>query len=373
MNTTLFALFAASVPSGLVPSSLASTGSVPGGTDPLAAATAPAKEAPASDAWSGFDAELERFVQDTDQGAPKRVEIHGLFKALWSHLPNSDVTGEDRAGVSLDRVQLGMSGELTDRAGYVLTLEGAGGGEVVLDAYGTWKACQFANVTFGQFRSPTVWESQLDDGELLFILRTDTGELFYTRDRGAMVSGSLEQLHWAAAVQNGLDSLEDRSSYSARVGLDVLGGGVGLRQGAYDTGRHTRLSVGAGYYDEQSQGDGKDGDVLVADAQFQWGRFAADAMFGKYQEFSNPFFVDRSDSKPFNVSASYMLVEELVETAVRYQDTDNVRQEKDFTFGINYYLAGHGLKLQLNASYIFSDLDSLDDTVRIGLGANLRI
>ncbi len=332
--------------------------------------TAPAASA---DAWKSFDADLERFVASAQEGTDERVAVHGLFKATWAHLPNTTVTGDDTSGFAVDRAQLGIGGQLSEEVGYSLELEGAGGTAVVLDAFGTWKSCEYATLTFGQFRSPAVWESQLHDSELLFILRTDTGELFYTRNRGAMLSGSLDRFHWAAALQNGLDGLQEDNSYSLRAGFDVLGGGVGRRQGAYDTGRHTRLSVGAGYYDEQTEGGGSDGDVVVADAQFQLGRFAADGMIGRYRDFANPFFSDRSDSVPFNLSASFMVVEEQIEAAARFQDTDNVRHEKDFTLGVNYYLGGHGLKLQANASYIFSDLDSLDDTVRLGLGANLRI
>jgi hypothetical protein len=328
---------------------------------------------PRENEWARFDADLERFVDQSAGAADGSMPVHGLLKAVWSHLPNSDPTGEDNSGLAIDRAQVGIGGQISRDTGFRLEIEGAGGTAVVLDAYGTWESCKYATFTFGQFRSPTVWESQLGDSDLLFILRTDTGELFYTRTRGAMVSGSLERFHWAAAVQNGLDGLEQDVAVSARASLDLLGGGVGLSQGTYDGGRDARLSVGAGYFDEQTEGNGKSGDVVVADAQFQLDRFAVDGMVGKYQDFAQAPFDVRSDSVPWNLAASFMVLEEKLEAAARFQDTDNVRHEKDLTLGVNYFLDGHAIKVQVNASYIFSDLDAIDDTVRFGVGATVRI
>ncbi len=326
------------------------------------------------DDWSSLDRDLEALVTGQDSAWSGAPNVHGLIRPAAILLPNT-VSHQDDRGFKLLNAQLSVDGEVSEEVRYVVELEAAESTAVLLDAYGSWDSCKYVRVTMGQFRSPLLWESQLADSDLLFVLRTDTGELFYTRDKGAMLSGSLGAMNWAAAVQSGLDGMEERPLISARVGFDALGGGSGLHQGAYGSGDETKLSIGAGYFDDQSQGDGKDGDVYSADAQLKLGRFAADAMVAKFQDFTTTTlgFDSRSDSLPWNVSASYMLAAEKVEAAARYQVIDNINSEKDVTAGVNYYVNGHAMKFQLNASYIFSDDNLIDDTVRFGLAASVKI
>ncbi len=323
------------------------------------------------DEWSSLDRDLEALVKGQDSAWTGAPNVHGLVRSSAILLPNTNSHQDDK-GFKLLNAQLSIDGEVSEKIRYVTELEAAGGTAVLLDAYGSWDSCRYVRVTVGQFRSPLLWESQLADSDLLFILRTDSGQLFYKRDKGAILSGSLGALHWAASMQSGLDGLADRPLISARVGFDALGGGTGLRQGAYGSGDETKLSIGAGYFDDQSQGSGKDGDVFAADAQLKLGRFAADAMVAKFQEFTNSNFVDRSDSLPWNTSASFMVAEK-VEVAARYQVVDNINHEKDVTAAVNYYVNGHAMKFQLNASYIFSDDNLIDDTVRFGLAASVKI
>jgi hypothetical protein len=134
-------------------------------------------------------------------------------------------------------------------------------------------------------------------------------------------------------------------------------------------------------YDDESQGSGNDGDVYAADAQLQMGRFAADATVAKYQKFTSTVlgFDTRSDSLPWSVCASFMLIENKLEVAARYQVINNRNavgtpvDAKDITTGINYYLDGHAVKIQVNAAYEFSNDPNIDDTIRFGVGASVRI
>lgn len=326
------------------------------------------------DDWSSLDRDLEALVTGQDSAWTGVPNVHGLIRPSAILLPNTNSHQDDR-GFKVLNAQLSVDGEVTEKVRYIVQLEAADDTARLLDAYGAWDSCKYVRVTVGRFRSPLLWESQLADSALLFILRTDTGELFYTRDEGAMLSGSVGALNWAAAVQSGLDAMADRPLISARVGFDALGGGSGLNQGAYGAGDETKLSIGAGYFDDQSQGGGKDGDVFAADAQLKVGRFAADAMVAKFQEFSSTTlgFDTRSDSLPWNVSASFMIAEDKVEAAARYQVINNINNQKDVTAGLNYYVNGHAMKFQANASYIFSDDNLIDDTVRFGLAASVSI
>ena len=328
------------------------------------------------DRWAAMDRELESLVLGTAAQDPEPPELHGLLRTNWAHSPNT-LTGasgaEDYRGFALDNAQVILEGRVGDKIGYRLQLEGASGTAGMIDAYGTWQSCEYVRITMGRFRSPLMWESQMDEGDLLFILRTDAGELFSVRNEGVMFSGTQGQVQWAASLQNGFDGLQEKSAITARASLDAIGGGAGLYQGAYGAGSRTKLSVGAGYFDEQSEGSRKDGDVVTLDSQLRMGPFAAEAMVAKFQDFTNANFISRSDSQPWNVSASFMLIQDRVEAAARYQDTDNIRRERDVTAGFNYYLDGHAMKFQLNASYIFSNSALLDDTIRLGLGATVRI
>lgn len=335
-------------------------------------AFAPSAAAFGDEEWAGLDADLESLAQELAQPSANGPRLEGLLRARYAHLPNALTGSQDISGFSLDRTQVALEGMVDSRYGYRVQLEAAGGTAVLLDAMGTWNVNEYLRMTMGRFRSPLLWESQLDDGSILFLTRTDSGELFYGRSEGAMLEGRTELFHWAFALQNGVDSVADEYAMTARIDANVLGGGVGLNQGAYGAGDDTRLSVGAGYFDDAGAGSGNDATVLAFDAQFQMGRFAADAMVANFGDDNNVIFVNRADSSPWSAAASFMVLEEL-EAAVRYQEVDNLLDESDITFGVNYYAAGHDAKWQATAVRISSDDPDLDDTWRFGLGISVRI
>ena len=64
---------------------------------------------------------------------------------------------------------------------------------------------------------------------------------------------------------------------------------------------------------------------------------------------NDPILGFRADSNTWDATVSYMLVPAKWEAAVRYDEINNSAANTDaFTFGLNRYLHGHDVKLQLN-------------------------
>ena len=340
----------------------------------LAATLTQPASARGDEEWAKLDREIEALASSATQANSNGPTLGGLVRAAFVYLPNQPPpTSQDLTGVTQLYTQVRLEGQVDERYGYKLQLEAKGGTAQLQDAYGTWQSNEYLRVTMGRFRSPLSWESQLEDSDTLFLVRTDMGQLFYQRDDGAMLSGSLEMFRWNVCTQNGQDSVAENQAVTVRAGLDLLDGGVGLHQGAYGAGEETRLSVGAGYYNDPSVGSGNDGTIFTGDAQFQLGRFYADAMVTDFGDGTSGVFQNRSDSTPWALAASWMLVENRWELALRYQDTDNILNESDTTAGVNYYVLGHDVKWQVNLDRIQSDDPKIDDTWRFGLGLNINV
>ena len=330
--------------------------------------------APGGDEWATLDHDIEALSATSTQDESGGPTVKGLLKTAWISAPNLLSPSQDISGFSLVNAQVELNGHVGDRSEYRVQLEAAGGNAQILDAYGAWRWDEHLRVTLGNFRAPLMWESQLADGDMLYLLRTDSAALFYSRDEGAMVDGSWKRLHWAASLQNGFDNQAGEQAACGRLGVDVIGEGVGLHQGAYGEDGAMSLTVGGGVYSDS--GISKEGSVYTADAQFRLERFAAEGSFTKYgngNDGANRIFATRHDSQAWAASASFMAIENLVEVAARYQDTDNDQNARDITLGVNYYMKGHAAKLQVDATRIFSDDPTVEDTYRAGIGVNVSI
>jgi hypothetical protein len=322
-----------------------------------------------TDEWSNLDRDIEALATTQAEGTGN-LAVHGLVRAAYLSAPNLLTPSQDLSGTRIINAQAELDGQVTPDIGVRLQLEAAGGSAQLLDAYGTWRLNDLLHFTMGNFRAPLLWESQLADGDLLFLLRTDAAELFYGRDQGAMVDGAWERLHWAVSMQNGVDAVAGRQAFCGRVGVDVLGKNAGLHQGAYGQDESMSLTVAGSFYNDS--GVSKDGSVYSSDAQFHLGRFAADASFTKYADGTSGGFTTRTDAQSWAATASFLLMKDL-EAAARYQDIDNDKNARDITFGLNYYMQGHAAKLQLNLSQVYSDDPTVDDTYRAGIGMAVSV
>lgn len=323
------------------------------------------------DEWAGLDRDIQALSAAALQSGSNGPTASGLIRTAWLDVPN--ILPQDIKGFELLNAQLSLEGQVNPQWGYRLQLEAAGGAAELLDAYGTWRVNDYLRFTMGNFRAPLLWESQLNDGDLLFLLRTETGELFYSRDLGVMVDGSLERIHWNLSMQNGFDAVAGQQAVCGRVGVDLLGKGPVLHQGAYASNEDPSLSVAGSFY--KDSGVANDGSVYSADAQLRIGRFAADGSFTKYGSGSGvtSIFNTHTDSQAWAATASFMLISQLVEAAARYQETDNDKNAHDITYGINYYMNGHAAKLQVNATQVFSDDPTVDRDWRWGIGVAVGV
>ncbi|MEO6709953.1 MAG: porin [Planctomycetota bacterium] len=336
-----------------------------------AEASAAPSAAVGGDDWATLDRDIAALSASSLQTETDGPTVSGLVRAAWLSLPNLLPGDEDLQGFSLLNTQVQVDDELSDRVAYRIQLEAAGGNARLLDAFGAYRVNDLLRITVGNFRAPLLWESQLSDRDTLFLVRTDAGELFYGRDQGVMVDGSWERFNWKASLQNGVDTQESRASFCARVGVNAIGKGVGLLQGAYGMGDETNLSVAAAFYNDS--GVDKDGSVYSTDAQLRVGRFAADGSFTSYGDGTNGHFATRTDANSWSASVSYMVVPDQWEVAARYQDIDNDKDASDITVGVNYYVMGHSAKVQANLTHVDSDDPPVDDTWRAGIGFTVGV
>jgi hypothetical protein len=221
----------------------------------------------------------------------------------------------------------------------------------------------------GRFQ-PTVLRSALVDPEyLLFILRTGPGQFWQERDEGAQLVASFGSLALTGSLENGVDAAGDENAYTLRAQWDALGEGVRLVEGAYGSGSSTCLSVAVSYHDDTAAQD--DGQVLAADAALTRGRLAVQGEWLDYGDDAT-IYGTFADTRPWSVTASFMLDPERYEVALRYETLDDVNDAKAWTLGVNRYVAGHDVKWVLNVSDVSSDLDS-QDGLAVGLGLTVNV
>ena len=86
----------------------------------------------------------------------------------------------------------------------------------------------------------------------------------------------------------------------------------------------------------------------------------------------------RGDTTPWSATASYMLVPDKYEVALRYDDYDDRDSPLDYdrklwTVGLNRYIRGHDLKWQLNYAYLENGGNTGDESgsgLALGLTAS---
>ena len=343
----------------------------------LGATAAPLEAATSSfpsrgdDEWSSLDRDIEALASGwSTQGGG--LVFRGLLRALYGYANDTNgnlfIGTDDISGFAIERAQIEVEGSVEDYS-FRMQYEAAGGVAALLDAYAAWQINEYVRFTMGNFRPPLLYESLLDDSHRLFVLRTDAGELFYGRDVGARLDGRYDRLRWTVATQNGADNIGDDMAISGRLGLDILGDGQKLSRGAYDGTDQHQLSVNLAALDDASAPSA--GDIVAADAQWSYDRFAADAHVVAFGD-DTAFFGGRSDSTAYQVTASFMIVPKKYELAVQYQATDNIDDDKAFTVGVNRYVSGHDVKWLVNFASAESDDSSKDFDVFL-IGLNIRV
>ena len=325
--------------------------------------------APESPTSRAFDLAEEFEALQTEPALP---HVSALMRVNFAS--SNDIamppSGHDLGGFTWDNLRLEVSGQV---GGFELLVNTEAAIAATLatpqvqDAWARTAVSEHLRLTMGRFRSPLLGSSLVEPENLLFILRTTDGQYWFdNRDEGAMLDGAYEALRWSLAVQNGGDGSGNDLALTGRLSFDALGEGADRVEGALASGDGTNLTLGAAYHDDASASAG--GDVLALDAfassgplaaQLEWLDYGDDGLYGVF-----------ADTSPWSVSASYVVVPDKYEVAVRWQDLDDVNDQRALTLGINRYLQGHDCKWQLN--YVDVSADSGDvATFAIGLTAHI--
>lgn len=316
-------------------------------------AAAPTEEA---GDWPELDRELEA-LNDSLQVETTGPSIWGYVRTNYANSDEfRDPAGQSLSGVSLDNVRLAVDGEL-DRYAYRVSGDLAGGTMMLLDAYVRITIGEGIHGTFGQFKSPFLSTGLVEARDLLFITRTRNGVFSSIRDKGLQVAGDHDRFHWALAGQNGADGVASETLLTGRLAVDVIGEGMLAWEGAYSSGDEARVNVAVAYQDD---GAASDAGALALEATAVVGGFY---FHGEVVDYGDDWNLDpnfpgeqRGGTTPWTLVASWCFPNEQWEVAARYDDYDDNSAPMDFdrsvyTAGLNYYVAGHNVKWQLNYAY----------------------
>lgn len=327
--------------------------------------------------WPELDRELEALSESmTAETNGPRLWGYVRTNFAWSdELRNA--AGDSFGGVSMDNVRLAVDGKVADYS-YRLSADMASGTLNLLDAYADIAIGEEIHGTFGQFKAPFLSTGLVEARDLLFITRTRNGVFSSVRDAGAKVRGDHGRFHWAVAGQNGADGTADKVLFTGRASAEVVGEAMPTWEGAYSSGDEARVSLAVAY---QSDDSASDAGALAIEATAILHRFY---VHGEIVDYGDDWTLDpnfpgeqRGGTAPWAIVTSWMLPNEKVEIALRYEDYDDNQTPMNFdrslfTAGANYYVAGHDVKWQLNYAYGRNGgMDDLADTNIVALGLTL--
>lgn len=340
-----------------------------------------------SEEWLTLDREIESLAATQADQAEPGVTVSGFIRTSYDNSGDIIVGTGDLGGFNMDNIRLSLEGSVGDFSVFV-SVDGSGslvpgtgttnipfstllaipttlgGGSAlgVLDAYAAWNINEMLRLTMGQFLVPVIGNGLINENHLLFLNHTYSGTIFNSRDVGLMLGGQYDMFGFWASIINGGDGAADELAYALRAEFYAMGGGIGSTvEGAYGSSQGNRLTVGAGYYND----DGATPDAIAfgIDAAFVSGPLSAAAEVVDYD-------VALGDNTPFSAQVGFMFVPDQWEAAIRYQDIDTGSDTTVLTLGVNYYMSGHDAKWQIN--YETVDDNNVDlDMIGVGLTASV--
>ena len=310
----------------------------------------------------GVDSEGRLPVFATAAGKEKKLSIGGYiqFQAEAGDAPDSRFPLNDR--FLIRRARLGVKGSFAEDVDFTFQAE-LGNGSLsstanyraqATDVFVTWKKFDYANVTFGQFKTPYGYEQLIADTKTPFVERSlPNDRLTLSRQIGAMVSGDFldKRLSYAVGAFNG-NGVNNSANDNERFLTVGRVSGVALKTAKY------KLTAGANAF---TTDDGVDAaaiqrDGYAFDAQFNAGRFDAAAEW--FQTDSAPAAGTDFTANGWAAHGAYYVVEKKLQALLRYETYDANTSFADqtsesWTIGLNYFLKGDDLKLMVN--YILGD------------------
>ncbi len=332
--------------------------------------------------WDQLDNDVQALsanLQDMEGG----MTIGGRIRAAYESSGDATISGsatDDLGGFAIYNARLFATGTTAAGVGYRLETDFASGAGLLLDAYIDVSAGDNIDLRMGRFRGYVLAESQIDSGNLFFFDRSVNAAVFAGRQDGIAVTGDMDAFNWAITVQNGSDGTTDELFYAVRAGMNFMGDGTSMIEGAYGAGEEMTASAGIAYYDDGATTDGS-GFAIEAGAQSSQFSLSANmtsrddggvgSNFGTggvhVATFTIPGYagaVLEGDNTPWSLMGTFALNESW-ELGLRYQDLDDTNSTDIIDFGANYYVDGHAMKYIINWTSVGSDLGD-GDLIRVG-------
>lgn len=302
------------------------------------------------------------------------LRVGGLLRASLDLIDDelSAIPGEDVEALRFEDIQLWFSAQAYGYDVFVKVDAGEAtafppipdDGVQTVDLKEAWirKAlCEGVFVYVGQYKCPLFASGNVGDGNLAMIDRTRIGYLFSfpgAYQPGVAVVGDWGNFHAKLSVQNGADSKTDGLGIVAR-GEYKVGEGARQREGALGS-EGFNGTFGVGYFKDDSDIAGDDfGSGIALDAYTTLDRLSLHGeVLDADEELAMRALGNLTDDATAYSGTLGFLFTEQVEAFARYQDLDNEVDATIIGAGVNYYVAGHKAKWQLNVSQY--DDDSID-------------
>ena len=334
--------------------------------------------------WDQLDSDVQALSANLQDGG-SGMTVGGRIRTAYAN--NSDA---DLGGFQLYNARLFVTGTTAAGVGYRMENDFATGN--LLDAYIDVAAGEL-DLRIGQFRGHVLAESQIDSGNLFFIDRSVNAAAFAGRQQGLALTGEMDAFNWAITIQDGSDGASgigttdgdlDELFYAVRVGMDFMGDGTDMVEGAYGAGDDMRASAGIAIYDDAGADDGGG---FALEAGVQTSQFSLSANLTSRDDSGVRSHFDTNDphvmllngdyttaalagdNTPWSIMGTFALNESW-ELGLRYQDVDDAFSTDVLDIGANYYVDGHAMKYIINWTSVGSDSPAGDtDLLRIGVNA----
>ncbi len=350
--------------------------------------------------WDQLDRDVQALsanLQDMEEGGMTTGGRVRAFYASSSDLAVNTATGvNDLGGFQLYNARLFATGTTAAGVGYRLDNDFATGN--LLDAYIDVGLAGPIDIRMGQFRGFVLSESQIDSGDLFFADRSVNAASFAGRQQGLALTGDMDAFNWAITIQDGSDGAStlgatdgdgDDLFFALHAGMDLMGEGSSMIEGAYGAGDEMSASAGISFYDDGGAADGG-GFAIEASAKSSQFSLTANLVSRDASGVGSNFDTNEShimltrgeysaaavegDNSPWSIMATFALNEQ-VEVGLRYQDLDDTESTDVIDLGVNYYVDGHAMKYIFNWTSVGQDFGGGSfgagdtDLIRIGVNA----
>lgn len=330
------------------------------------AAQQPKAAKPAAEAPKTMEERLAKLEKDIGDKSVIHVgqgtlKVGGLFQgwALWD--------GNDNDRFRIRRTELKFSGDILgdEQFKYTIMIDPSQVQEdntrrsVLQDAFFTIDHLPFLphhKIDLGQYKLPLLEEGLRSSAKLDFAERSFIGRTFGDqRDIGAMVTGDWPALTYQAGIFNGSGQNQadanDQKDLAARLVLRPFK----ALESVTDLPELGQLEVGAAGYLRPDRGATREKKRVGYEARYDYDRLSlkAEYAFGQGTAGSNATAENSTLANGWYAQAGYFLVPEKLQLAARVDHFDPNEQvaedrETDFTLGLNYLIAKHNAKAQLN-------------------------